>query len=533
MTPDEAQQEALKRILHVIGGMGLLGGGARLAFGAANPASYPAASPKPPPRVVVPLAAPNADDEEPTPPPTPKLAGGDLTDLVGSGVHTPQWLDDVSQYLLGAKLPQQKALSGAEATSSGGVPWMYPAMALGGAGAAGAGWMLGDKLVRWHQNRLAKKELEKSQAAFNDAAFGGKTAMFPMSVASPMTGTPLLGTPPALGAQPTPPPNPFPPLTLPTPKAAPKAETAPSVRPASPAPASNPPAPKASTKSAGRKKAYGVSGDDGPNGTSYQYDRFEPLYYGARDKSIDSLINRVRRFHQAAATQGMTATFSPYRHHVHPDTQANYELTADALEKRLREQASTPGKSLGDLADYPYFYGLTNIPKGWAADGKTVRHPIDYAIDEKLPLPAMMPTHTKKAAVLATALSGEPSDPHLKAAKVALDAAYDALGTKQAADWEHSLLYRWLFPLTHLDDEGSTATAMIAGLAGAGGLYGGYRYARANDPAQLQRKQIEDAEKEELDVTPPVVLGEFRKPKPPKPQPLSLAGGRGLPALTG
>jgi hypothetical protein len=143
-----------------------------------------------------------------------------------------------------------------------------------------------------------------------------------------------------------------------------------------------------------------------------------------------------------------------------------------------------------------------------------------------LPAPKAAPA---KAAALAAELLGAPTDPHLKAAKAALDAAFDGFGKRADDGVEHSLLYRWLFPLTNAGPLGAAANLGVMGLVGAGGAYGGYRYARNTDLERLRREQLEAAEREDQADRPPVVVGELR-PTPSKPRPLSFAAGRLAPA---
>lgn len=131
---------------------------------------------------------------------------------------------------------------------------------------------------------------------------------------------------------------------------------------------------------------------------------------------------------------------------------------------------------------------------------------------------------------------GEP----VRRIKAALDRAWAVLeGTKSAEDalppaapagdpgFEKSLLYRVLFPLTHLGSEGAATSALLSTVAAGGGLYGGYRAMRDTDTERARRQAVEAAERDELAERPPIVVGEITRPKPPVSlgRRMALAGG--------
>lgn len=237
--------DALHRLARVLAGAALAGGGARLALGAIQPASYPAPAPKPPPRVTVPLVGPAADEDEPggvpriaLPPAKSAQEGpshlGSL-DIPGTGAfHTPEWFDRLYQSIVGGPPPRQTPMTDTKA-------WAPVAMVGGGVAGGLGGWLLGDKLVRAHQRALAARELERSKRDYLDAAYGGGVkASYQVGLTQP---PPMSTTPPLAVARPlavTPPVPGGPPALPPVKPTLPPVMKAPNPAPA----ASNPPAPK-------------------------------------------------------------------------------------------------------------------------------------------------------------------------------------------------------------------------------------------------------------------------------------------------
>jgi hypothetical protein len=191
VTHSDAQIEALRQSLMVglgAAGVGLAGRG---LLGVLSKDTYPTASPRKIPRIIVPLPAPPEPEEEEDDVPSPGALrlkrADDAADVAGQGLgatlsgfdlHAPAWLHRNLPGLARTwdeATPDQTPVTGdpASPTLLGQAPW-YPTTMIGAAAGGGAaGWLAGDRLLRFLRKGRAESELSAARRAYNQRVVAG------------------------------------------------------------------------------------------------------------------------------------------------------------------------------------------------------------------------------------------------------------------------------------------------------------------------------------------------------------------------